>query len=955
VSNICFFIAEIFFIRIIGCGQKKGATAVRRKAMILSFALVLFVALSVTAGTTGKIAGRVTDANGNPLIGATVMVVETSYGAMTDANGEYFIINLQPGIYDVEATMVGMSTKTAVGVAVVVDQTSPMNFSLDVESYGHTTIVVTDSRGMIMMDATETFHVVGRDEIKTMPVAGIADIVNRQAGATTREGLHMRGGRAGEVTYMVDGVAQVDPTRRSFTSSIPLSGVAEMSTISGGFGAEYGNAQSGVINIVTREGGRDYTGSLNWNGNNWQELGLASDWTWGGTSVEEPGEWRWSNVSPFSEARTNLGATVGGPEPFTSFLLPAIGLDIPGDMRMFFAGEYLQEGGGMDGRYGYGFDDWQTTWTGNLKLTYKPNPKTKINLTGYYMDSDFGYGIGSWSQYDSRWRWNLYELAYIDEDPLSETYGDTLAWGENILWGCPTYFRKNFSFGISVTQTLSDATFMEIKLNQFQSGRDNMIYNNPSDTTNTTEFYGSDFTWDEWQNTTPIRYVDTDLFYRGGRNRRVWGETRSTISTFRTDITSQINQQHQLKAGIEGKYYDVFDYYVDLASGGNIYAGRYHVFPHTASAYIQDKMEYRGMIVNAGLRFDYFDPSFDDYPADLEDPMNEGTGFGDDDYIKNPISVPVKYHLSPRVGFSHPITERDVLHFTYGHYFQTPEFNDMYSGSDYNLSGAYPTVGNPVLSAEETISYEVGVKHMFDDITMIDVTGYYKDITGLLDTQKNYYTPLESYDLYINGDYGNVRGAEFNLLRRPSDFWSGSLNYTYSVAVGKSSDTRQNYIYAWANWIVPMKESPLNWDERHRVNAEFDFRIPRGEGPRISDSPVFEGFGLHVSWTYGSGFPYSPANQGTAQPDINGSRYPWTMSTILKVNKTFWIGPVILDAYCQVNNLFNRHNIITLDPTWYDADQDGDGEPDNDPTGQWSNPYVFSRPRIIRFGLGFEW
>lgn len=906
----------------------------------MSCALVLFVALSVTAGTTGKIAGRVTDTSGSPLIGATVMVVGTPYGAMTDANGEYFIINLQPGMYSVMADMVGMSSKTAEGVAVVVDQTSPMNFSLDLGTVGSTTITVTDSRGMIMMDATETFHVVGRDEIKTMPVAGIADVVNRQAGATNRGGLHMRGGRTGEVTYLVDGVAQMDPTFNTFTSSIPLSGVAETSVISGGFGAEYGNAQSGVINIVTREGGRDYTGSMSWNGNDWQTLGLASDWTWGGTSVEEPEEWRWSNVSPFSEARTNLEATLGGPEPFTSYLLPAIGLDVPGDMRLFFSGEFLQTGGGQDGRYGYGFNDWVERWTGNLKLTYKPNPKTKINLTGYYMDQVTGWNV---------WAWHKYEIPYTTED-------STEYWGENILWGIPSWFRQNYSFGASVTQTLSDATFMEVRLNQFESARTYKIYNNPDDTVNTTEFYGEDFTWNDWQNITPTRILDFDGFYRSGRIRTVWGERRSTTSTFRTDITSQINQQHQLKAGIEAKYYDIFDYYIDLASGGNVYAGRYHVFPNSGAAYIQDKMEYRGMIVNAGLRFDYFDSNFDEYPADITDPINPGTVPGDPDHIKNPISVSIKYHLSPRIGFSHPITERDVLHFTYGHYFQVPQFNRMFQGSNYDLSGAFPIVGNPDLAAEETISYEVGVKHQFDDITMVDITGYYKDITGLLDLQNNFYSAIDAYDLYINGDYGNVRGAEFNLVRRPSDFWSGSVNYTYSVGMGKSSSSRQNYDYVWANWIIPKVESPLDWDERHRVNAELDFRIPQGEGPRLGDTPFLEGFGVHVSWTYGSGFPYSASNQGTLQPVINGSRYPWTMMTTLKVNKTFWAGPMILDAYCQVNNLFGRQNIDNIiSEAWYDADQDGDGEPDHDPTGEQSNPYVFSRPRMIRFGLSFEW
>ncbi|MCD4777241.1 MAG: TonB-dependent receptor [Candidatus Aegiribacteria sp.] len=924
----------------------------RRKAMFLSIALVLFVALSVTAGTTGKIAGRVTDNSGNPLIGATVMVVGTSYGAMTDANGEYFIINLQPGTYSVAASMVGMSNKTAEGVAVVVDQTSPMNFSLDPATVGSTTITVTDSRGMIMMDATESFQVIGREEISTMPVAGIADIVNRQAGSTDRGGLHMRGGRAGQVTYLVDGVAQMDPTFNTFTSSVPLAGVAETAVIRGGFGAEYGNAQSGVVNIVTREGGNDYTGSLSWNGNNWEELGLASDWTWGGTSADEPDVWRWSNISPFAEARMNVEGTLGGPEPFTSYLLPAIGLDVPGDMRLFFSGEWLQTGGGKDGRYGYNFNDWVDSYTGNLKLTYKPNPKTKINLTGYLLDR-----TGS---FDSDWLWHRYEQPFVDTDTSSINYGDTLAHGENILWGLPTYFRTNYSIGAGLTQTLSDATFMEIKFSQFEAARDYKIYNNPDDTTGApgtdTEFYGENFTWDDWQAVTPSRMVDSRGFYRSGRNRSSWGERRSTTSTFRTDLTSQLNQDHQLKAGIEASYYDVFNYYIDTASGGNIYAGRYHVFPNSGAAYIQDKMEYRGMIVNAGLRFDYFDSNFDEFPADVTDPINFGTEPGDPDHIRNPISVPVKYHLSPRVGFSHPITERDVLHFTYGHYFQTPQFHRMFSGADYDLSGSFPIVGNPDLAAEETISYEMGVKHQFDDITMIDLTGYYKDITGQLDMQKNYYTAVDSYNLYINTDYGNIRGAELCITRRPNNFWSGSLNYTYSIAMGKSSGATQNYTYVWANWIIPKKESPLDWDQRHTINAWFDYRIPQGEGPRIGDTPFLEGLGANLSWSYGSGFPYGEENQGTAQPEINGKRYPCTMTTTLKVNKSFWIGSVTLNAYCQVSNLFDRQNINTIaDEGWYDADQDGDGEPDHDPTGRYDNPYVFSRPRMIRFGLGFEW
>jgi len=919
----------------------KGAAKVLKRATVISLALVLFVALSATAGTTGKIAGRVTDGSGNPLVGATVMVVGTSYGAMTDSNGEYFIINLSPDTYNVQARMVGMSEKTAEGVSVITDQTTRMDFTLDPEAVGTTVIQVTDQRGMILRDVTSSVHVVGRDEIATMPVAGIADIVSRQAGAIDSGGLHMRGGRDGEVAYVVDGVSQVDPTSNSFNSDIPMSAVAETSIISGGFGAEYGNAQSGVVNIVTREGGSEYTGSVSANGNDWQALGFVDDWGWGRTT-------------PWSESRINAEIAVGGPEPLTEILLPAIGLNVPGESRIFLSGEYREIGGGEEGRYGYGFNDWTTSYTANAKLTVRPNPMTKLNFTGYYMDRISGYGL---------WDWSRFETPYIDEDPESLTYGDTLADGRNILYGLPTRFWHNYSVGISLTQTFSDATFIEVKFNQYQAHFEYKIMNDPDATHPNnehlnfdTEWMGEDWTMAEWLTYTPSRTRDTDGFYRAGASRYAWYDSKSTTTTFRTDITSQVNQENQFKAGIEGKYYDIFNYSVDTASGGNIYMGQYSAYPHAIGAYIQDKMEYRGMIVNAGLCFDYFDPNFDEYPADPTNPINPGTSPGDPDHIINPISVPVKYHLSPRIGFSHPITERDVFHFTYGHYFQMPEFSRLFDGAEFDLSGAFPIVGNPDLAPEETISYEVGVKHQFDDVTMVDVTGYYKDITGLVDMQKNFYSAVDAYDLFINGDYGNVRGVEVSLMKRPSNYWSASGNYSYSVAMGKSSSAYQNYSYNWAGWIIPKQESYLDWDQRHTVNVDLDFRYPQGEGPTLGGIRILEGFGTHVSWNYGSGFPYSEANQGTAAPSINGSRKPWTMTTTLKVNKKFWFGDTDINVWCQINNLFDRRNINYIaDIAWYDADQDGDGEPDHDPEGSLHNPYVYSRPRMIRFGIDFEW
>jgi len=905
---------------------------VLRRATAISLALVLCVAFTASAGTTGKIAGRVIDLDGNPLIGAAVMIVGTSYGAMTDANGEYFIINLIPGTYNLRAQMVGMGVQEVQGVQVVADLTTRMDFNLSTTAVGLTTVLVTDQRAMIERGVTASITIVSRDEIKTLPVAGIQDIVNRQAGAVDRGGLHMRGGRAGEVVYLVDGVAQFDPTTNVFNSDIPMSSVAETSIISGGFGAEYGNAQSGVINIITREGGNGYSGSVEVSGNDFQMLGLADDYHWQNNA---------NDAGPFTEARANAEVSIGGPEPLTSYLLPAMGVTVPGEVRLFASGEWIQIGGGEEERYQYSFNNWQTSMAGNVKLSIRPNPRTKLSFSGYLLDRSAGL---------SDWSYSRCEDPYITYDSAGVPT-DTITPGTDVRYILPTRFWTQYNMGFGLTQTLSNATFVEFKLNQYMNRFEYRI----RDAT-TGGWLGEDYTVEDWLGYTPSRTNDTDGFARDGASRYAWNDTRSTISSVRFDLTSQVTQQHQLKAGLEGQYYDVFDYSIDTASGGNIYMSRYHTFPNSGAAYLQDKMEYRGMIVNAGLRFDYFSPNFDQYPADPDNPVTPGTSPDDPDHILNPIEVPMKYHLSPRVGFSHPVTERDVLHFTYGHYFQMPTFDRLFSGSSYDLSGAFPLIGNVDLDPEQTIAYEVGVKHQFDDVTLLDVTGFYKDITGLVDTERQFYSAVDFYDRYVNGDYGSVRGAELSLMRRPSGFWSFSGNYTYQVAKGKSSGATQNYSYLWAGWVIPRREAYLDWDQRHTANLNVDFRIPQGEGPRLGSWPFLEGFGVNTSWTWGSGYPYTMSNQGTAQPEINGRRYPWTMNTDVKIDRAIWAGPLSMDVYCYIMNIFSRKNINTIsDIAWYDADMDGDGRPDHDPKGPSHNPYVYSRPMNVRFGLSLEW
>lgn len=786
--------------------------------------------------------------------------------------------------------------------------------------------------------------VTGTDEIRTMPVAGIMDIVELQTGVTdcgirrgeissfgdvcinsyliktsafsasSEHSLHFRGGRSGEVLYIIDGVTHVDPIDKSFSSDIPLSSIYETTVTTGGFGAEYGNAQSGIVDIVGREGGSSCHGGISLSGNDWESLGLASDWTW-------------HRSTPWGNAELNSEAFISGPEPISAYLLPAIGVHIPGEIRFFAAGEYNKTGGGENGRYGYGFDDWSTSFSGSMKLTYMPTSRTRINITGFYLDKTSGwFGIGDY------WAWSRFEDIYIDNEYGSETYGDTLALGSNILYALPTRFRENCSIGLGITHMLSDAADIEIRLNRFQSSFEYRIRNDPNGPFYT-EWLGENFTEEDWLDYSPERTIDYDGFYREGTNRFVWNESRSTVSTFGADVTGTLNQNNQLKAGIEFKYYDVFHYNVVADSPGNIHINRYHAFPNSGAIFLQDRIFfYNDMIMNAGLRLDYFDSA-----------VNQ--------------DVTVKYHVSPRLGFTYPIGERHSMYFTYGHYSQMPEFRRIFSGADYSFSEDIPVVGNPNLSPEVTVSYEAGLKYHLNDVSIINICGYIKNISALTGTRRISDGTAEAHDLYVNNGYGNVRGSEITYSLRPKGFFKGNLSYSYSIARGRNSIASQNYLYSIYGWNPPAEEHYLDWDQRHTVNAELDFRIPRGEGPRIGNTPFLEGFGMHLSWNFGSGFPYTASNQGSPEPVINTERYPATMIASLKINRNFWIGSITLDAWFQVYNLLNRQNIdLIMDISWWEAS--GylyDSSRDPDPTGVLDNPYAYGMPRMVQFGLGIEW
>jgi outer membrane receptor protein involved in Fe transport len=1001
--------------------------------------LVLLVAISAQAATTGKIAGKITDKeSGEPLPGVSVLIVGTTVGAATNVQGEYFIINVPPGNYSLRATLVGYRPVEAKNVQVSVDLTTSQDFQLSSQAVEMGTVTVEAVKPLIEKDLTSSRTTISPTQLTDSPINGIVNVANLTAGAVSG---HFRGGREdqGEVVYMLDGVNLSNPigetrvgrnpgsgSTTALATYIPNEAIAEAEVLTGGFGAEYPNVQSAVVNIVTKSGGDKFTGKLKSKSS--PEVLVRR--TFNMTNVfhipviDANGDTTIRNISMTSPKVDSKNRSddynfrqhefsFGGPIPISS-------VDIPGKMSFFASGIYAYNRSYQDMRA------WTRDQTLMGKLTYEFSASKKLTFTGL---SSKGSSLG----------WDRERLL-------------TLTWGE------PTYYHK-YNVSTATNQTELVDTFytpyswivapghLEIQADSvyFNSVRQILIHasNNPGwadssftyatvpdsfngtavkfaarDSVNATGWAKSYTNYDMGNTlgrpkTSSYEFdanfsnnISAKSFYNIGYSRFKSGQTalaydpwsglplsatdildprflpavtaiegaqlranpmfvsryrqvdNSITNDLKGDFTSQVNSANFIKFGSEYKWYNILYDYVSVASGNNNYNSQYHVKPFQLGAFAQDKIETQGMIVNLGLRYDYFDPKtvvpinfHDPLNAAYIDPSNPLYGNVTDllARLKNPVTAKAKQQLSPRIGVSYPITDKDVLHVTYGHYFQLPVFDDFYTNQAFDLRGAFKYIGNANLSEEKTIAYEAGIEHGFNDFLKLAVTGFYKDISGLINAQR-FEDPGtgQVFWIYSNSDYARSKGFEITFTQRPWHNFSGLLTYTYQNAKGRASDKTQAFLDNYFNRKPRTQDFTLDWDQRHTLKADVNWRSPESAGPVIGD------FGLDAVFTYGSGFPYTGISRVVAPnlPPINDKRFPSTWEIDLRVDKgvTAYRG-INTDIFLEVTNLTNRANInAPFDSYHLDQFNVEKYEATGDPSGQFGDPYFWSAPRRILLG-----
>jgi outer membrane receptor for ferrienterochelin and colicin len=904
--------------------------------------VLLLMTAHCVAQNTGKIAGKVTDAaTGEGLIGANISLEKTTYGAATNVEGEYVIIKVPSGTYSIVATYMGYRRTVTKNVQVLNDLTTALNFQLSQSTIVlNEEVVVVAETPMIKKDLTSTEARVTSEEIKNLPVENMNQLIALQAGVSRGAdgNIHIRGGRSSEISYLVNGVSMTDDYSRTQAMTVETESIQELQVISGTFNAEYGNAMSGVVNVVTKTGGSNFQGGL--------EL-----WTGDYLSDHKDVFWGIDRVSP--TAVYNLQGAISGPvvvDRLTYFLAVRRSYN---DGYLYGFNTYRPQGRDIPGDGSLVSMNSSDRWSGQTAINWQPSGSFKVKLDA----------LGSFES--NRFYNHLYRL-----NPNGMR-------GQKI---------RGASAIAALTHQLSPTTFEELTVAYKYNERLSRLYD---------DAYDPRYVHPDSLNVTGYHFLTA-----GTNLNRFQRNTKSAIA--KLDITSQIDKHHLTKAGLEFQFDKVFYENITLipartAAGQEIIpfvpsiAGidapthdRFERTPYKMAAYLQDKIELESMIINLGLRFEVFDPQ-GKIPTDQEDPniynptklehiyrdLNSDGKIGlDEQTDANTLTMGEretfwyrktsrKYQLSPRLGVAYPITDKGIIRFSYGIFQQIPEYSQLYLGDQFKLTsaqglqgatndqGQQVPFGNNDLKPQRTTIYELGLQQQITDDIAVDATAFYRDIRDWVSSSAPIPTFQAgvSYSERINRDFANVRGVTISLKKRFRNSFSFGVDYTFQVAEGTNSTSDAEF-FSRLNGSEPTRIlTPLDWDQTHTINAN-----------------VFlggESWGLSLLSTLNSGQPYTPSRIGGAYTGRNvltglannSRRKPIIMRLDLETYRNFEFPGVNFQLFVRVLNVLDGKNPVNV---WGDT-----GKPDftlqvqeisNYDPGWFDDPTYFSEPRTVYIG-----
>jgi outer membrane receptor protein involved in Fe transport len=977
--------------------------------------LVAAMQMPTFAASKGKISGRVVDAKtGDPLIGANVVVDGTSLGASTDLDGFFFIINVSPDIYTVRAMMIGYATLVQENVKVNINQTTTLNFKLPEEAIEGETVVVEAERPAIQMDVSSSQTIVTEQAIMDRPLDNLEEILGTEVGvaltaSTEGSGILVRGGGLNETDITIDGLSTRNERTQQPMTTINLTAIKEIEMLTGGFNAEYGDIRSGMVSVVTKEGslnrystnidarfsppGRKHFGPSPYSiaGPFWQVYagpdaynGITDEMVNNGQypftfvgwnevarqflSDPDPNNdmtpqellevWKWQHrlIEYANKPDYILDASVSGPVPGTpvAFMLSQryenLQLVYPMSRKNSIASTTL------------------------LKLTTHLTPQMKLSFNNSLM---LVHGV-SGSIYDDT-------NGMITGTREGTEYGrDAFYW--RYIWHDANYNpiqTIQYRGGLSLNHVLSAKSYYDLRL-EFTNYKTTQEPIGLRDTT------GIKKIGNKWYDEAPFGYYGSQyggitekydilgdfLMSGGGRGQdhsRYWGIKLSG------DFVSQINNNNEIKTGLDVEFTQ-FKERREINHSATTqppdvvpwYWWHYDESPVRLGAYIQDKLEYRGMIANIGMRLDYLQPGispfnldpnfiFANLPYTLANYQAGGNSFSE--YQTSDKSY--KLYWSPRLGISHPVTTTSKIFFNYGHFYQPPVIDQYYTVQPDVRSAIVPNVG---VEWPKTIFYELGIEKSVAANFLIHFSGYYKDVSNQLSEQNIVsFNSENNVSTWANNSYADIRGLELKLEQRVGRWWHGWLSLEYSLK--STGYTGLRYIYENRQLAKEQRENTnqeRGWPVPS-VIANITLKTPSNYGPSIL------GVKMLGNWRFNILQQWSDGGKTLLNPDALLSEQHYAdvidyWNTDILLEKRFDLSNMRFSAFMQVRNLFNykgfpnplywNRYVDSLHFPWETGTQKG-----NDKLGDYKQDYIdlgwntwaqFVNPRDIFFGLRIQ-
>lgn len=761
------------------------------------------MAVLLFSSVTGKIQGNVFDEKTHePIAFANVTVVGTDMGAATDEKGDFFILNVPAGTYAVEVSFIGYQSKNIVGVIAEYGKTARLDVSLTPTTIELSPVTVTSERPAVSKEMVGTTYLVRKAELPYLPVDYAVELIAFQAAvARTDTALHVRGGRATEVQYMVDNVSIIDPQTGDPAITLSKSVVDEVIFLPGGFDAEYGRAMSGIINMITAHPAS--TVRVN---------------TYGKTEkiMPEYYDFGYQNV----QSSIHLPAS-NDSKGFLSF--DAL-LTEDWDPRLYLMPHKQRRDYSLYGKW-----------------LYAPSGKLKLSISGAQSRSQF-------DRYNTFWKFRLNHY----RSDLQK--GDLQAFNVNFL---PDSRRL---FNLTLSRLHTRKTYGVREPGPYDLFDDYVFRDY-----HTLEYPGIGIM-------NPFGVYVRKPYSTGDYPE--FHEKSSDVLKANLGTNIQIHKYHELKAGFEYSYLDLWNFTYFASDSTDPIIDEYEYNPKEFFFYVQDNIDFSGVYAKLGCRYDYFDPAMEDAPA--------------------------KTFLSPRVGVSFQVSDKFLFRANIGRYAQPPLYHQMY---DYytilplpiyviSRPSDWPIIGNPNMEVEKTTSIEIGLQGEIHPNVSTTVTAFQKEVSDLIGTRYVEALPY-GYVQYDNLEYANIRGVE-TILEFANSIFIGKISYTLSWTKGSSSYASE---YVDPEIPKPIEEYYLDFDQRHRFFIQGSAQLPwRAQ--------------LFIFGYFGNGFPYIPPGPEGKYEERGVLRLPTQTQIDCVLSKSFNLSRLAFKVSLEVLNLLDERYLI---------------------------------------------